>query len=117
MNIRQKKALYESIMNSVAKTVKAALSESLYDPYDEAVAKEVAVILSQINPKTFMAQCKGKTNTETAEFLYKMYLDKYDCNVLVKMLNRDTNITKALRNLGGFPLMYCLSMYCEEHCS
>lgn len=112
-----RRELKQYITETVARCLEKnrRLNESLSDPYDGDVAKEVASILSQIEPKTFMMQCKGKTNTETAEFLYKMYLDKFDCAVLAKMLNRDTNITKALRNLGGFPLMYCLAMYCENH--
>lgn len=40
MNIRQKKALYESIMKSVAKTVKRALNESKYNEFEEDYEEE-----------------------------------------------------------------------------
>lgn len=85
------------------------LNESLND---EKV--QVEQILSQINPKTFAKQCQGKTNIETAEYLYRMYLDKIDYKTLLELLKRDEKVIGLIRNLGGYPLMYCLSMYCEK---
>lgn len=65
MNINKKKALYESIMKSVAKTVKQHLNENLGETYDTTEVVLVGVMDSANYFET--EQTKVFVNTSVAE--------------------------------------------------